>query len=97
MRAIAITEKDNVATALDDTKAGEIVTVHQGELNRDIKVKDAIAFGHKFALRQIDVGEDIIKYGEIIGKATAKIQPGEHIHVHNVESQRGRGDLAVKE
>lgn len=97
MRAIAITEKDNVATALEDTGAGDTVVVHRGELDKEIRVKDDIAFGHKFALKRIDVGEDIIKYGEVMGKATANIEPGEHVHVHNVESQRGRGDLVTKE
>jgi altronate dehydratase small subunit len=34
----------------------------------------------------------VIKYGETIGLATSDISPGEHVHVHNVEGQRGRGD-----
>jgi altronate dehydratase small subunit len=33
------------------------------------------------------------KYGEDIGLATVKINPGDHVHTHNIESQRGRGDL----
>ncbi len=71
--------------------------MHQCDVNRKIKVRDPIAFGHKFALQRINVGQNIIKYGEVIGKATATIEPGEHVHIHNVESQRGRGDLPTKE
>ena len=43
--------------------------------------------------KNIDSGENIIKYGEIIGKASKPIKTGEHVHVHNIESTRGRGDL----
>jgi altronate dehydratase small subunit len=37
-------------------------------------------------------GDSIIKYGEVIGVATREIAPGQHVHVHNLESRRGRGD-----
>ena len=49
--------------------------------------------GHKVSLFRIEKGERIIKYGETIGLATAKIDTGCHVHVHNLESRRGRGDL----
>lgn len=52
-----------------------------------------IPYGHKFALRFIRKGEDILKYGEVIGRATADIGSGCHAHVQNIESLRGRGDL----
>ena len=42
--------------------------------------------GHKFALRDIRFGEEIIKYGEVIGRATTDIQKGEWVHTHNVKS-----------
>jgi len=45
-------------------------------------------------LRRIRCGEDILKYAAVIGRATKDIQVGEHVHVHNVESTRARGDLA---
>ena len=47
---------------------------------------DVIPAGHKFALRAIACGEYVIKYGEIIGKATADIAEGEWVHTHNVKS-----------
>ena len=43
-----------------------------------------LADGHKYALRDIKKGEDIIKYGNPIGHATADIKAGEHVHTHNV-------------
>jgi len=42
--------------------------------------------GHKFARRDIESGEDIIKYGFPIGHATCNIKQGEHVHTHNVKT-----------
>ena len=91
--AIVIKEDDNVATALRDLAAGETVSVGVGEAMVAVAVVDAITFGHKFAMRDIAAGEDILKYGEVIGRATAGIPAGAHAHVQNIESLRGRGDL----
>ena len=53
--------------------------------------------GHKIAVKEIKTGEQITKYGEEIGVATHDIKKGEYVHVHNLDSMRGRGDLAGKE
>ena len=45
--------------------------------------------GHKYALRAIRAGENVIKYGMPIGHATCDIAPGEHVHVHNVATNLG--------
>ena len=50
--------------------------------------------GHKFSLTQMAPGSPIIKYGEVIGVSTEVIQLVDYVHVHNVASTRGRGDLA---
>lgn len=50
--------------------------------NVDINLDD----GHKYALRDIKAGEDIIKYGNPIGHATCDIKAGEHVHTHNVKT-----------
>ena len=42
--------------------------------------------GHKYALKEIAQGEYVIKYGEIIGRATQNIAQGEWVHTHNVKS-----------
>lgn len=47
---------------------------------------DKIPAGHKYALRPIACGETVIKYGEIIGRATQDIAEGEWVHTHNVKS-----------
>ena len=50
--------------------------------NVDINLED----GHKYALRDIKAGENIIKYGNPIGHATCDIKKGEHVHTHNVKT-----------
>ena len=50
--------------------------------NVDINLED----GHKYALFDIKCGENIIKYGNPIGHATADIKKGEHVHTHNVKT-----------
>lgn len=95
-KAVIIDEKDNIATATVDLKAGEKVDMFLMDEIISIDVAQNILFGHKFAIKDIPQGAEVLKYGESIGKATQYIQVGQHVHVHNVESQRGRGDLNNK-
>lgn len=90
--AIAIKPNDNVATALREITAGETVSIGIEEKSINLKALDAVQFGHKLAIVPISKGTDIIKYGVVIGRATADIALGEHAHVQNIESLRGRGD-----
>ncbi len=90
--AILVDPKDNVATALRQLEPGDTLQVGTGDNTADITLLQAVPFGHKFALKDIGPGGPVIKYGEIIGLATEKIRNGEHVHVHNVEGLRGRGD-----
>ena len=55
------------------------------ELNTAVTFSTAIPVGHKFAIRDIVKNDYIIKFGQIIGQATRKINKGEHVHVHNMK------------
>jgi altronate dehydratase small subunit len=88
--AISINKKDNVATAIRDLPLHTTVSVGDKGNQRKVKLIQLIPFGHKFALTSIPEGGSIIKYGEVIGVATQKIESGEHVHIHNVRSDRGR-------
>lgn len=90
--AILIDEKDNVATALCHLEKGDSIPVGVEDRSLSIVLLQDIPFGHKFALADVQPGEAVIKYGEAIGLATKQIRQGEHVHVHNMESQKGRGD-----
>jgi altronate dehydratase small subunit len=87
---------DNVATVLREVEAGETVTIDVGDEEVTVEVSEDIAFGHKLALRDVAAGETITKYGASIGNATEDIPAGAWVHVHNVESNYGRGDLAAE-
>lgn len=88
--ALRLKDDDNVAVCLRAVPAASTLTF-DGTVVRAV---DAIPLGHKIALRPIALGELVLKYGQSIGKASAPIVTGQHVHVHNVESIRGRGDLA---
>ncbi len=83
---------DNVLLAVTDLPAGHVT--HAG--GAPIVVAAPIPSGHKLARRELAPGDIVWKYGQPIGRATAAIAAGEHVHVHNVESLRGRGDLAER-
>ena len=91
--ALVLHPTDNVATAIRDLAAGEAVNCRLGDNIFSVTLVDSIPYGHKFAFKPIPIGQDIIKYGETIGRATAVIPQGAHAHVQNIESLRGRGDL----
>jgi altronate dehydratase len=89
--ALVISARDNVATALEPLDPGRAIDL--GGVK--VVVAEPIPRGHKIALRAIAAGEPVVKYGSPIGTASIAIAPGAHVHVHNVASARGRGDLAA--
>lgn len=86
--ALVMNHRDSVATALEDLDAGRTLADDEW----DVTISDEIPFGHKFALESIDRGDEIYKYGAVIGRATADVPSGSWVHTHNCESERGRGD-----
>lgn len=90
--ALVISERDNVATALQALAPGQRLDLGESTLI----VEEPIAPGHKIALTAIAAGEPVVKYGSAIGTASRDIAPGTHVHTHNVASSRGRGDLDVQ-
>lgn len=89
---ILVDPKDNVATALHQLGIGDAIHVALRNYSVNIELLQHIPFGHKLALQDIEPGQPVIKYGEVIGITTTKIRKGEHVHIHNVEGLRGRGD-----
>ena len=90
--AIQLKEADNVATSLRDIQPGEEALVGVAQETTKVAINEFIPYAHKFAMRPISQGENIIKHGEVIGRATADINAGTHAHIQNIESLRGRGD-----
>ena len=80
--AIHIHDSDTVAVALQDLTEGQDIQIE----GQPIRVKTRIPRGHKFAIRAHALNEWVVKYGYPIGRATAPIQVGEHVHSHNLST-----------
>ncbi|WP_158734848.1 UxaA family hydrolase [Alteribacillus sp. YIM 98480] len=79
---IRINKKDNVAVLIVNEEPGSTFTID----NTSVTLQEEIAPGHKIALEDISEGEDIIKYGNPIGKATKFIKKGQWVHTQNVKT-----------
>ena len=71
---------DNIAIARVALSPGQQVRVD----GASIAVEDPIPAGHKVALRAIPASENIVRYGQVMGRARVRIEPGRHVHTHNV-------------
>jgi altronate hydrolase len=78
--AIHLHPSDNVAIARVPLAAGQKLKID----GIDIEVRDPVPAGHKVALRPIGAGENLVRYGQVIGRARTAIDPGRHVHTHNV-------------
>lgn len=92
VRAIVLNPDDNVATLIDRGGEADMSVDLRGEKKGSVSLRQEVPFGHKVALSDMAPGVEVIKYGKVIGETTVEIQAGEHVHVHNVDSKRGRGD-----
>ena len=86
---IRLNPADNLVIALVDLPSG----AQPGGL--DIATTQAIPRGHKIATRPIAAGEQVIRYGQIIGEATCDISAGAHIHSHNLGMGPHTDDYAI--
>jgi len=53
-----------------------------------VLARQDIPIGHKVALRDMNPGDTVYKYGVDIGRVVAPIKSGEHAHVHNIKTKR---------
>lgn len=88
--AVLLRAEDNVAVCCSDLPAGSSLPVG----DKTITLADKIPLGHKFSVRLIAAGEEIRKYGQVIGFASADIPLGNHVHVHNCEAESFDRDYA---
>lgn len=84
-------ERDSVGVVVvEGVRTGQELDGWVMEQDRQVRVRAAedIPMGHKLAIRPMDDGGAVIKYGVAIGRAIAPIGMGEHVHVHNVKTRR---------
>jgi altronate hydrolase len=78
--ALVLHPDDDVAVSLMPLPAGRPITV----AGRALRLGANIAAGHKIALRAVETGRPLRRYGQVIGFATRDIAPGDHVHSHNL-------------
>ncbi|AXP03759.1 altronate dehydratase [Pseudomonas fluorescens] len=89
---LVLTPGDDVAVARGDIAEGQ-------QLNADgiaLVARQPIPSGHKIALRRALAGQRVLKYGQTIGQATQDIEPGDHVHVHNLDMPTTNAEQSVQ-
>ena len=84
-------EGDSVGTiVVEDVKANTDLVgwIMEEDKTLNLPTISDIPIGHKVALKDLDEGDTVIKYGVDIGRVIAPIKAGEHLHVHNVKTKR---------
>ena len=89
--AIRLHPDDTVAIALQDLGSGTVLAEF------GVTLADPVSRGHKIALRDVALGEKVLRYGQIIGQATVPIARGAHIHSHNLGMGPHELDYAIAE
>ena len=78
--ALRLHPDDDVAIALVPFAAGRAIDV----AGQRIRLAANVDAGHKIALRAVEPGQPVRRYGQVIGFATRPIAPGDHVHAHNL-------------
>jgi altronate dehydratase small subunit len=86
VQAFQIAASDNVATLTGELAAPGPVHIIGGFTVALVMARGPIARGHKIALREMAPGEEVMKFGAGIGRATCPIARGDWVHLHNLAS-----------
>ena len=86
-KTIFLHPDDNVATVLEKIEEGTELQIEKSPTEiQAVTAITKIPFLHKIAITDIPEGTAVIKYGQIIGRATQNIKEGEHVHTKNLKS-----------
>jgi altronate hydrolase len=89
---LVLTPGDDVAVARGDIAEGQYLSAD----GKVLIARQQIASGHKIALRAVPAGQQVRKYGQTIGQATQAIEPGDHVHVHNLDMPTSSSEHSVQ-
>lgn len=82
MDTILLSPDDNIVVLAKSFPAATVLVI----AGKKCVLPSALGLGHKMASKVIRAGEKIIKYGVPIGSATRNIAVGDHVHLHNIQS-----------
>jgi altronate dehydratase small subunit len=88
INALVINKSDSVGVAITEFKAGDVAAFKIGEEVSRIDITQDIPIYHKFSLIDVNEGDLVYKYGQVIGKAFQEIKVGQHVHTHNIAGIR---------
>ncbi len=88
---LLLNSRDDVGIATQALTAGQQLDCN----GQPIHLAESIGRGHKFALRSIQAGSPVLKYGFPIGIASENISQGQHVHTHNLADQHELLDAVV--
>ena len=83
-QTLKLHSSDDVLIAKESLSPGTVVDTDVGPL----VLTHAVSAGHKIALRAREIGDPVRRYGHVIGLASARIEPGDHVHTHNLREAR---------
>ena len=86
---LVLNPQHNVGMALSRLEVGTEARFSCESRDYTVVVKDEIPPLHKVALEEIPERGPVLKYGHMIGRAMQRIQPGMHVHTHNLEDEYG--------
>ncbi|OYW81216.1 MAG: altronate hydrolase, partial [Asticcacaulis sp. 32-58-5] len=81
IRYVRVHDSDHVVIAVEDLPSGSVVEI---DGQPPLVLEADIPKGHKLALYDIPAGQEVRKFGFVIGHASADIKRGAHIHSHNL-------------
>ncbi|MEM0577866.1 UxaA family hydrolase [Flavobacterium polysaccharolyticum] len=82
-KLIKVNPTDNVAVALVNLSAGEVLSFE----NETITIETDVKMKHKIALQPLEAGDRIIMYGVLVGKASGRIAKGGLLSTANVKHE----------
>lgn len=87
INALMMDEMDNVVTLVEEVPAGGDICYQRNGERLTVRAEEDIPYCHKIALKDFREGEEVIKYGESLGKVTAEIRRGHLVNERNLKSE----------
>ena len=86
VNALMMDKIDNVVTCVTEVAKGEDVVYQKGSELLTVRAEEDIPYCHKIALKDFDEGDEVLKYGELIGKTNGPIAKGHLVNHENIHS-----------
>lgn len=87
-RCLIVKPDDSVAVMLEDGYKGDVIEI--SNFNGTITLLEDVEFAHKVSIVDLEKGQDVVKYGVVIGYMEEETPMGKWIHIHNMGCDRGK-------